>query len=138
MITLRLPRVTGYGGRYDRLVEDDAVSLVEWQPGDGTRYLIAAAPLGIIQGRMLGASPGAALVSLSTDGDRWTTVVVNTGVIHHIGYLEEKVQRQGLTAYTLTAYAALINLTIGNEAYGLELAASLGLEHLRHPIEVER
>jgi hypothetical protein len=136
MITLRLPKVTGYGGRYDRLVEDDALSLVEWQPGDGTRYLIAAAPLGIIQGRMLGAGPGAALVSLSTDGERWTTVVVNPGVLHHIGNLEEKVR--GLTAYTLTAYAALLNLTMGNEQYGLELAASLGLEHLRHPIEVPR
>lgn len=121
----RAPAITGYDGKYDRIIEDENTCLVEWSPGDATRYLLVATRIGPVQARVLGFSPEtrAAVVSVGTNGTDWVTVVMAEQCIAHEVYLAEKMQRFNMNDYTRRMYTALINMVLGDEAYGMGLAA---------------
>lgn len=122
---MRIPKITGYQGEYDVLLENTPFGgTVSWSPGDGTRYFLVARRLEFDESQCLSAPPGAMMVSLSTDGQRWSTIIVVEGNLCHISYFAEKMPR-GMDEYTLNAYTALLNLVLGNESYGVTLAEKL-------------
>lgn len=118
---MRKPTVSGYGGVHDKFVPDvNGGGTVEWQPGDGTRYLLVAKSLDAAEAELLGAPEGAMIVSVGP-GESWMTLVLHPDGLHHISYVAEKVQRIAFSEYTVTACTALLNLVLGDEAYGRDL-----------------
>lgn len=123
---MRLPKVTGYDGQYDKLIENDPFGgTVFWSPGDATQYCLVARRLEYDEARALSSSPGSMIVSLSTDQERWTTVIMVEGNLYHLDYFMGKVYPGGPSVYTMTAYVALLNMVLGNESYGETLAKKL-------------
>ena len=118
---LRMPKAMGYDGEYDRLINDGiGGGLVEWQPGDGTRYVLIVKTLADMEARLLGAPIGARMVSIGPGGERWSTMIVGEGLVYE-GYVKEKMG-EGMNDYNLTVYTALINMVVGDKEYGEELA----------------
>jgi len=118
---LRMPKALGYDGEYDRLITDGyGGGLVEWQPGDSTRYVLVVKTLADMEARLLGAPIGARMVSVGPGGERWSTMIVGEGLVYE-GYVKEKIG-EGMNDYNLTVYTALINMVVGDKEYGEELA----------------
>lgn len=125
---MRLPKITGYDGQYDHLYTNPGGGgLVEWSPGDATRYLLVVHPLRRDEAWCLGFAPGtdAVLVSVGTNGTDWTTIPMMRDSLVHEVYFAEKAQKTGLSDYCIRAYTALINMVIGSEKYGIDLANQL-------------
>jgi hypothetical protein len=119
---MRKPSVTGYGGQYDKLHEDDdGGGTVEWQPGDATRYLLVAKVLDVAEARLFGASPDVMIVAVGAGGERMLALVLEPHVLHHLSWVREHAQHLKFTDYTILAYTALLNLVLGDELYGVEL-----------------
>jgi hypothetical protein len=119
---MRQPKVTGYDGRHDKFIPDDhGGGTVEWQPGDGTRYLIVAKVIDEAEARIHGAIPGSRIVSVGPGGAWWLTMIVIPWACHHISYVAEYARDRKMSDYTLLACTALMNLALGDEAYGIEL-----------------
>jgi hypothetical protein len=118
---MRKPAVSGYDGLHDKFVPDvNGGGTVEWQPGDGTRYLLVAKPLDASEARLMGAAMGAMIVSMGT-GDAWLTLILNPGSLHHASYVAEKAERMNFSEYTVGMLAAFSNLVLGDEEYGVWL-----------------
>lgn len=123
---MRLPKVTGYDGQYDKLIENDPFGgTVFWSPGDMTQYCLVARRLEYDEARSLSASPGSMIVSMSTDQEKWTTVIMVEGDLYHLDYFMGKVHHGGPSVYAMTAYTAFLNMVLGNESYGETLAKKL-------------
>ena len=120
---MRKPKVTGYDGKYDKIFPDDrGGGVVEWQPGDGTRYLAVVKALGFGEGRILSASYPSFIVSVGPGDNKWLTLVTTKSLCHE-HYIAEKADVAGIkiTDYTIIALTSFINLIIGDEDYGVEL-----------------
>lgn len=123
---MRKPAVSGYNGAHDKIVPDvNGGGTVEWQPGDGTRYLLVAKPLDASEARLMGSPPGAMIVSVGPGGESWLTLVLDPTGLHHISYVAEHAYRTKFNEYTLMAFTALLNLVIGDEEYGKTLYAQM-------------
>jgi hypothetical protein len=119
---MRQPKVTGYGGKYDKFLSDEHWGgTVEWQPGDGTRYLLVAKGLDADEARLFGAPPGAMLVAVGSGGEQMLALALEPDSLHHLTWVMEQAGHMKVSEYTLMAYTALLNLVLGNEAYGEEL-----------------
>lgn len=125
-IMIRLPSVSGYGGAHDRMVLDgNGGGTVEWQPGDGTRYILMARVVSEDEARMIGCGPGDLMVTVSANGG-WVSLPLVFGCIHHISYLGEKLAPYGITTQgRLDPLVALINMVVGDEEYGREIFAAM-------------
>lgn len=109
---------TGYEGRHDKWAPGVEGGVLEWQPGNGLRYLFAVKALTLAEGSLVGVSEGGVLVSVWTH-DVWYTMAIHEGGLVHISYVAEKWPK--LSEGELYACTALINLAIGDEEYGIEL-----------------
>jgi len=90
-------------------------TLITWSPGDGFRYQIMFVPLTPAQADRLGAPPNSYLVQDLTHGGR--PLYVEYNALCHVTYVTgtAKIQRP-----RAIAFAAAINLAVGNREYGLE------------------
>jgi len=119
---MRQPNVSGYGGQYDKFLSDDhGGGTVEWQPGDGTRYLMVAKALDVDEARLFGAPSGAMLAAVGSGGEQMLALTLDPYNLHHLTWVREQAQHMKVSEYTLVAYTALLNLALGNEVYGIEL-----------------
>lgn len=119
---MRKPVVSGYGGQCDKFIPDEnGGGTVEWQPGDGTRYVLTSKPLTVEEARLFGAPDGACIVSVGAGGERLVSLVLEPGGLYHIVYVAEKMMGRGVSDYTVAAYTALLNLVLGDEEYGKDL-----------------
>jgi len=120
---MRKPSVTGYGGKYDKFYEDEhGVTLVEWQPGDGTRYVLVATPIrSQIAAEALGCAVGDLLVSVSAH-EGLIALTLSDGALHHYSYLAGKLAAFGVESEgRVGPLVALLNLVLGDEEYGREV-----------------
>ena len=112
---MRKPSVSGYDGKNDKLLlDDDGGGTVEWQPGDGTRYLLVAKVLDMGEARMFGACPDAMLVAVGSGGENMLALILDPCNLHHLTWVKEKAFHMKVSEYTLMAYAALLNLVVGD------------------------
>jgi hypothetical protein len=120
---MRMPMPFGYEGEHDRLIEDgQGGGIAEWQPGDGTRYLMVVKALSPRETKYLGSYPGGVIVSVGPGTDNWTSLVLFPGDVCHVAYFAEKVRNKSYNDYTIKILAAFVNLVIGNTEYGATLA----------------
>ena len=120
---MRMPMPFGYEGEYDRLIEDgQGGGIAEWQPGDGTRYLMVVKALSPRETKYLGSYPGGVIVSVGPGTDNWTSLVLFPGDVCHVAYFAEKVRNKSYNDYTIKILTAFVNLVIGNTEYGATLA----------------
>ena len=84
--------------------------LVDWQPGNGTRYVVMFTRVDPLQAKMIGCSDRAVLVSLIMDYGNCRAWPFGGGGIAHISYVEEKFAMK-YDGDNL-AIAALINIAL--------------------------
>ena len=120
---MQQPSKTGYDGKYDKFSPlDGGGAVVEWQPGDGTRYVLTVRPVtNAMEARVLGCSLGDILATFSVR-DGMVSLCLTDGALHHYSYIGEKLQRFGITGEgTLLPLVALLNLAMGDVSYGEEM-----------------
>jgi hypothetical protein len=55
------------------------------------------------------------------------TLILTPDKLHHLSYVAEKAQGYAVSEYTVIACTVLLNLVLGDEAYGVQLFA----QHMR-------
>ena len=119
---MRMPAPIGYEGQEDRLIEDsNGGGVAEWQPGDGTRYLLVAKALTHPEALHLGSSGGAMMVSVGPGSTNFVTLVLFPGDVCHITYFHEKSLRMHFSEYTTKVLTAFVNTVFGDYEYGTVL-----------------
>lgn len=102
-----------------KMAEDDNGFVLEWSPGNGTRYLMSFVQIPENKAKIMGLHPGVFQV---TDVLARRTFFTSSGLCH-INYVHEKL---GWVIEASLIHTAIINLAIGSETYGLELLEQAG------------
>ena len=102
------------------VTEGEGSALVDWQPGNGTRYMVMFTSISEAQAKAFGCSDRAVLVSLIWEDGKGRAWPFGAHGLAHITYVAEKfaMQYEGDNL----AIAALINIALPqcDTAYGVE------------------
>jgi len=120
---MRIPTIGKYKGAKDKLmqVSESAGGTVEWQPGDGRRWLLFARTIGKNEADILGSSEGDLMVSVFAMGC-WCTLPLTPGAFHEEHYVAEKLPPHvAKDRKTLRMIVAFVNAVLGDEEYAAEV-----------------
>lgn len=105
----------------------NGVMACEWSPGTGIKFRMFASiiPEGA-GGRVMGTGDGSVMASVETVRG-WFSIPLVDGALHHESYVAEKLRHVSSIGWEreLMEITALLNLTVGDEAYGREIYAQL-------------
>jgi hypothetical protein len=120
---MRVPKIGKYKGAKDKFfgVGTEGGGTIEWQPGDGRRWMLFARPLLKPEADIIGSSEGDLMVSVFALGC-WCTLPLSPGAFHEEHYVAEKLPPHvAKDRKTLLMVVAFLNAVLGDEGYAAEV-----------------
>lgn len=120
---LRMPKIGKYKGEKDKRVHGCELcgETIEWQPGDGRRWILFAREIGEAEAPILGCSEGDVMVSVLAGGT-WCTLPLSPGGYHAEIYVTEKLPPHvAKDRKTVLMIVAFLNAVLGDDKYAAEM-----------------
>lgn len=120
---LRMPTIGKYKGEKDREATGCELrgKTIEWQPGDGRRWILCAREIGEAEAPILGCAPGDVMASVRAGGT-WCTLPLTPGGFFEESYVTEKLPPHvAKDRKTLLMVVAFLNAVLGDAEYAAEV-----------------
>ena len=107
-------------GKIEEWIETGDGTFVRWAPGDGLAYRALFMRVPQVMERAIGCSENTIFVSIERHDKGWASYPLHCGSHHVEWYVSEKFVCASLGSGFSVAITALINMMVGDAAYGEE------------------